>query len=270
MSPLSKIVDRLLDDVNPAFALTVRMRACHRTFWTTAFFSGVAAALILVASTTSYPASMGFSESDFFEIVFLVTTACSIVFLGCDFGSVFIESTFKDELFRSTPMTPLQIVHGGIASSLFFSFGLWCWTLPFIGLASFQFPVHRVFCGTLVLFVAGQTLNLVLLSYYIKAKSWKDIGPGAATAFGIILLFAAFGATEFGHGLFVPETWADPMTFLFVVLFLTILIAYGLARNQARSPKRSFRRTVLVNACVYVPFFILVSFGAAFLPRFFR
>lgn len=263
--PLSTFFDRLLDGANPAFALTVRMRACHRTFLTTAFFYGIAVLLFLAVSTTAYPSSIGLSPAGFFECVFLVATACSIVFLGCDFGSVFIESTFKDELFRLTPLTPLQIVHAGIACSVFFSFGLWCWTLPFLGLASFRFSILRVFCASLLLFVVGQALNLVLLSYYINAKSWREIGPGAATAFGMILLFAAFGVSEFGQRLFSPDRWAEPMVFLFVVSTTMIGLAYVLARNQAASPRRTFRRAASMNLVVYLAFLTLVSLATLFL-----
>lgn len=265
MRRLSKWIERLFDGANPTFALTVRMETCRRKFFSTAIFYALGVAAIFFVSKTSYPASLGLSGPDFFEIMFLVATCCSVVFLGCDFGPVFIESTFQDELFRLTPLTPLDIVHGGICSSLFFSSILLLWTMPFIGLASFQFSVQRIFYGTLLLFVIGQALNLVLISCYIHAKNWKQIGMGAVTAFILILLFAGFCFTGLGRLLFSPDRWNVPMLFLLVSGLLTGGIAYFLARNHALSPHRTFRRTVRINLAVYVPFLILVSLSAVLL-----
>jgi hypothetical protein len=203
----------------------------------------------------------------FFEPVFFTATCCTLVFLGSDFGTIFIESTFQDELLRLTPLTPLQIIHGSIGSSFIFSFGLLCPAfLLFLIVFFLNFPVGRLFWGTLLFFFFGQTFNLILLSSYIYARSWRDIGLGVLITFLIMILLGIFYFTENGCKLIDPVLWYIPVTFLFVVTILIMIIAYILARSHACHPKRSFLQTVLINFAVYIPFLILVCAVAVFVP----
>jgi hypothetical protein len=269
--PIRQRLHQLLDKANPVFALTVQMKTCQGIFRGTIVCYCLALAVLLISilllnnplPTAFIP--IGLSPRGFFELGFLLATCCSVVFLGSDFGVVFIEAAFQDELLRLTPLTPLQIVHGGIYSSLFFSFGLLCPAFPvFIAAFFLQLPVERIFFGTLLLFGIGQSLNLILISCYILARSWKDIGFGSSTAFLFIILLIGFGFTKSGQQLFNPVHWKIPMTFLFVVFVATICIAYCLARSHANTKKRTFKTTVLINAAVYIPFLIIISATAIF------
>jgi hypothetical protein len=257
--------DKLLDAVNPVFALTVRMRTCRRIFWATFIaYSLVLTGLLIFA--TCFPMFTGNPmRTDIFELVFLAATCCTLVFLGSDFGTVFIESTFQDELLRLTPLTPLQIIHGGICSGFFFSFGLLCPAFPFLLSVFFvHFPVARLFWGTLLLFFIGQTFNLILLSFYIYARSWREIGFGVSITFLVMILLSIFYFTKTGCKLIDPVFWTVPVTFLFVVTILTICVAYTLARNHACHPKRSFCQTVVINFAVYIPFLLFICAAAVF------
>ncbi|MDR2705791.1 MAG: hypothetical protein LBC02_08440 [Planctomycetaceae bacterium] len=259
--------DKLLDVVNPVFALTIRMRSCRKIFYATFIVYCLVLIGFLVWAIYLPTLTGNFTQTDFFELVFFAATCCTLVFLGSDFGTVFIESTFQDELLRLTPLTPLQIIHGGISSSFFFSFGLLCPSFPLLVIAFFlDFPVERLFWATLLLFLIGQTFNLILLSFYLYAKSWKEIGFGVSITFLVMILLSLFYFTKSGSKLVDPVFWYIPMTFLFVITIITMGIAYMLARNHAGSPKRSFQQTVLINFVVYIPFLILVCAAAVFLP----
>jgi hypothetical protein len=259
--------DELLDGVNPVFALTVQMRSCRKIF----FLTLIAYCLVLTGLLVwaiYFPTFTGnFTPTDFFELVFLAATCCTLVFIGSDFGTVFIESTFPDELLRLTPLTPLQIIHGSISSGFFFSFGLLCPAFPLLAAAFLlDFPVERLLGATLLLFLIGQTFNLILLSFYLYAKSWKEIGFGVSITFLVMVLLGVFYFTESGGKLVDPILWYFPIIFLFIVTILTMGVAYTLARNHACHPKRSFQQTVLINFAVYIPFLILVCVAAVFLP----
>ncbi|MDR1964661.1 MAG: hypothetical protein LBQ50_12845 [Planctomycetaceae bacterium] len=262
------MIDWLFDVANPVFALTVRMKNCRKIFFGTLIAYCLVLFGIIISAILFPPPIFGFSPTDFFEVGFLAATCCTVVFLGSDFGTVFIESTFQDELLRLTPLTPLQIVHGGFCSGFFFSFGLLCPAFLSLAAAFFlHFPVERLFWGILLLFLIGQALNLVLLSYYIHAQHWREIGFGASTIFLLIILFGGFCFTELGGKLVDPVFWKVPMTFLFVVALLMLCLAYILARNHACHPKRSFFQTVLINLVVYIPFLILVCAAVIFMPQ---
>ena len=257
----------IFDGVNPAFALTVRMKSCRRILVFTAVFYVIAVLVILSMTLLPEGGGLGLSSTDFFEIAFLVATSCSLVFLGSDFGAMFLESTFQDELFRLTPLTPLGIVHGGMLSSLFFSVPLLFLALLFLPVAHFLgLPVERVFWGVLLLFLAGQMLNAVLLSSYITAESWRQIGFGAVTTFLLILSFVGFCFTRLGMMLVDTRRWPFPMFFLFFVIVVTFAIAYLLARSHATTKNRSFRQTVVINFCIFFPFWSVVCAIAVFLP----
>ncbi|MDR2438182.1 MAG: hypothetical protein LBE12_02270 [Planctomycetaceae bacterium] len=259
--------DKLLDAVNPVFALTIRMQNCRKIFVIT--FIAYSLVLIgLLIFTTCFSTPIGnLTRTVFFELVFFTATCCVLVFLGSDFGTVFIESTFQDELLRLTPLTPLQIIHGSIGSSFFFSFGLLCPAFPLLFIAYFlHFPVGRLWGETLLLFFLGQTFNLILLSSYIYARSWKDISFGVSITFLIMILLGIFYFTETGSKFIDPVLWYIPVTFLLVVTILLMGIAYILVRNHACHPKRSFFQTVLINFAVYIPFLILVCTVAVFIP----
>jgi hypothetical protein len=259
--------DKLFDAVNPVFALTVRMRSCRRIFGVTLIaYSFFLTGLLVVA--TCFPIFNGNpTQTEFFELGFLAATCCTLVFLGSEFGTVFIESTFQDELLRLTPLTPLQIIHGGMASGFIFSFGLLCPAFPALVLAVFlHFPAERLFWGTILLFLIGQTLNLILLSFYIYARSWKDIGFGVSITFSVMILLGIFYFTETGTKLVDPVLWTVPVTFLFAVTIPAMSIAYILVRSHACHPKRSFRQTVVINFAVYIPFLLLVCAAAVRLP----
>ena len=259
------IVDELLDETNPAFALTVRMRSCRRIFISTAVFYLLGTAALIVAAFAPPGYYLHLSTPDFFEIAFLVMTACSLVFLGSDFGAVFIEATFQDELFRLTPLTPLDLVHGGMMASLFFSVPLLGLALAFLPVAHLLgLPVDRVFWGTLLLFLTGQSLNVVLLSAYISAQSWRQIGFGAVATFLMILSFVGFCFTRLGAMLIDVEHWPMPMVFLFGVVVVLFATAYVLARSHAKA-KRPFRTTVCINFGVYGVLWTVVCFLAVFL-----
>jgi hypothetical protein len=245
--------------VNPVFALTVRMRNCRKIF----FMTFIAYCLVLtgfLAWAICVPTFTGnLTRTDFFELGFLAATCCTLVFIGSDFGTVFIESTFQDELLRLTPLTPLQIIHGSIGSGFFFSFGLLCPAFPFLAVAFFlDFPVERLLGATLLLFLIGQTFNLILLSFYIYARSWKEIGFGVSITFLVMILLGGFYFTELGGKFIDPVFWYLPMTFLLIATILMAGIAYALARNHACRPKRSFYQTVFINFAVYISFLILV------------
>ncbi|MDR0704973.1 MAG: hypothetical protein LBF88_08295 [Planctomycetaceae bacterium] len=251
--------NELLDAVNPVFALTVRMRFCRQIF----FMTFIAYCLVLTGLLVwaiCFPTFTGnLTRTDFFELGFLAATCCTLVFLGSDFGTVFIESIFQDELLRRTPLTPLQIIHGSIGSGFFFSFGLLCPAFPFLEIACFlDFPVERLFWATLLLFLIGQTFNLILLSFYIYAQSWKEIGFGVLIIFLVMILLGSFYFTELGGKFIDPVFWRRPMIFLFIATILMMSIAYVLARNHACHPKRSFYQTVFINFVVYISFLILV------------
>jgi hypothetical protein len=259
--------NELLDAVNPVFALTIRMRSCRKIFFITiaAYCLVLTGFLVWAISLPTFTGN--FTPIDFFELGFLAATCCTLVFLGSDFGTVFIESTFQDELLRLTPLTPLQIIHGGICSGFFFSFGLLCPSFPLLAAAFLlDFPVERLFWTTLLLFLIGQMFNLILLSFYLYAKSWKEISFGVSITFLIMVLLCIFYFTESGNKLVDPTFWYIPTTFLFIVTMLTTGVAYTLARNHACRPKRSFQQTVLINFAVYIPFLILVCVAAVFLP----
>ncbi|MDR2704537.1 MAG: hypothetical protein LBC02_02045 [Planctomycetaceae bacterium] len=259
--------DELLDAVNPVFALTVRMQSCRKIFLATLIVYCLVLIGLLVWAIYLPTFTGNFTQTDFFELGFLAATCCTLVFLGSDFGTVFIESTFQDELLRLTLLTPLQIIHGGISSGFFFSFGLLCPAFPLLAMAFLlDFPVERLFWATLLLFLIGQTFNLILLSFYLYAKSWKEIGFGVSITFLVMVLLGIFYFTELGNKLVDPIFWYIPIIFLFIVTTLTMSIAYMLARNHACHPKRSFQQTVLINFAVYLPFLILVCVAAVFLP----
>jgi hypothetical protein len=190
-----------------------------------------------------------------------------VVFLGSDFGTVFIESTFQDELLRLTPLMPIRIIHGGICSGFIFSFGLLCPAFPSIVIAFFlHFPVGRLFCGTLLLFLIGQTFNFILLSFYIYARSWGEIGFGVSVTFLSMILLVIFYFTETGGKIIDTNLWYIPMLFLFIATTLMMVLAYLLICSHANHPKRSFFQTVLINFVVYIPFLILVCAIIAFIP----
>jgi hypothetical protein len=281
--------DELFDGVNPVFAMTIRRRSCRKIFLITLIIYCLVLTGLLVWAI-GFPTLTGnFTQIDFFELGFLAATCCTLVFLGSDFGTVFIESTFQDELLRLTPLTPLQIIHGSICSGFFFSFGLLCPVFPLLIAVFFldfpaecllaattwtittnyqllDFPVERLFAATLLLFLIGQTFNLILLSFYLYAKSWKEIGFGVSMTFLVMVLLGIFCLTEYGNKLVDPVLWFIPMIFLFITTILTMGVAYLLARNHACHPKRSFLQTVLINFVVYIPFLMLVSVAAVFLP----
>jgi hypothetical protein len=268
MFRFNKLFDQLLEEMNPVFALTIRMRSCRRIFYVTLIAYSLVLIGLFVSATYCSIFAGNLTPTDFFELGFFTATCCTLVFLGSDFGTVFIESTFQDELLRLTPLTPLQILHGGIGSSFFFSFGLLCPAFLTILVAFFlHFPVERLWVGTLLLFFIGQTFNLILLSFYLYACRWQEIGFGVFVTFLIIVLFVLFYFTETGGKLIDPVLWYLPMRFLFIVTMLTMGLAYLLARSHACHPKRSFRRTVVINFAAYIPFLILICAVATFLLK---
>lgn len=260
---------QLFDGANPAFVLTVFMHRSRRVFRTTVLlYVALAAAVFLYYILLPSGGSMAGREA-FFEIGLLAAAGLSLVFLGSDYGVVFIESTFQDELFRLTPLSPLQIVHGGMQAGLFFSVLLLLLTLPVYPLgAVLGFPLLRIFFGTLSLFLLGQCFSMILISCYITARNWSEIGFGTVTVLLLFFLVVGFCFTPLGRLLIEPVQWPLPILFLDGVFVAFYLAAYLLARNHALRPRRTLFAANAMNVCVFGPVFLFSILAAFALSRF--
>ncbi len=267
-SPLRTIIERLLDRANPTFVLTVLMRRSRRVFGVTVLMYAAMVTMVFLCSGM-LPRVGPFSPAEFFEIGLLLAAGFSLVFLGSDYGAVFIEASFQDEQFRLTPVSPLQIVHGGMQAALFFSVLLFALTLPTYPVALLLgMPVLRIFFGTMSLFLIGQMFSMILIVSYIAARTWRQIAFGTAVVLLAFFLIVGFFFTPLGRLLYEGNRWPVPMSFLAGVFAAIYITAYFLARSHALSPRRSFRTTSLINACVFVPILIAAVAAALVLSRF--
>lgn len=246
------MIERFFEGRNAAFALTVRMKRTRRVFRWTCLLTLLGFCTLFLCARTAYPGMLGIGEDAFFELGFLGLCCGAIVFIGSDFGVVFIEATFKDELFRLTPLKPMDFVYGGMLSSLFFCTIFLALSLPFVLLGFLlHYPMLRVCCGLVLLFLAGQTLSTVLLSFYVKAKQWSEIAPAVTCMLLLFLAFPFFCMSRFGLKLTSAQYWHEPMMFLFAFLVTLFTLAFVLARCHARTLNTGFRKAVTINGLCY-------------------
>lgn len=266
MRAISEPYEKILDRCNPAFVFVLKRRTTWRVFAWVSLLYCMFLGILFFISTTPIPGQWAWERADFLECGFLLASFLCVGIFGGDYSVVYIETTFKDELFRTTPITPLKVVHGGMLAGFVLSTGFLCLCFFFLGIAWFlHYPVRRAFWSLGVIFLSGQMLGVFFLSYYIKARRWFDIVYAVSTSAFILLALVGFWFTNLGRQFYWGISWGAPLLFLFVVFLVFYVIGYVLAGKHALNPKETLEKAAVLNTCVYLTTLSLFAIASVLL-----